>query len=758
MKKRYIAIVGLLGMILGCQPKQDNSFKKDSIAYRIDTLMAKMTLMEKIGQMNQYNGFMDFTGPQPEGGDEAKKLAHLKNGLVGSMINVYGAKEVKAVQDIAVHETRLGIPLIIGFDVIHGFKTISPIPLAEAASWDMEAIRKSAEMAAEEAASYGINWGFAPMVDISRDARWGRVMEGFGEDPFLGSEITKARVKGFQGDDLTKPNTIAASVKHFAGYGFSEGGRDYNTVDVGTSTLYNVIFPPFQAALEADVKTVMSSFNVVNGIPSTGNEFLQREILKERWGFQGFSVSDWGAITEMIAHGFAKDGRDAAKKALLAGMDMDMESYHYINALKQLVEDGEVDERLIDDAVQRILRVKFELGLFDDPYLYISEEREKDTSQKDEFQKLALDLARKSIVLLKNKDQLLPLKKEGQHIGIIGELANDKTSPLGNWRLAAEENGAVSVVEGFKDYPSTNKISFARGVSVVEGPTSFHNEVQINSTDTTGMAEAVSLARKVDVVVMVLGEHGLQSGEGRSRTDLDLPGLQKEMLKAVLEVNPKVVLVLQNGRPLTLSWEEAHVPAIVEGWHLGTQSGNAIAEVLYGDYNPSGKLPMSFPRHVGQMPLYYNHKSTGRPADPGDGVVFWSHYTDRENEALFPFGFGLSYTTFTYANLQVDNKYDEKGEIRVRVEVANVGEVKGKTTAQLYLWDKVARITRPVRSLKAFEQIELEAGEKQNVEFILNDKDLGFYDNEGEFIVEPGDFEVFIGEDSTADLSEKFSL
>ena len=472
---------------------------------KAEVLLSKMTLEEKIGQMNQYNGFWDFTGPSPKGGDAEKKYQDLKNGFVGSMLNVRGVKDVLAVQKIAVEETRLGIPLIIGFDVIHGYKTISPIPIAEAASWDLEAIQKSAEMAALESSAAGINWTFAPMVDISRDARWGRVMEGAGEDPFLGSKIATARVKGFQGENLSSNYTIAACAKHFAAYGFSEGGRDYNTVDLGTSTLYNMVFPPFIAAKDAGVKTFMNSFNELNGIPATGNEYLQREVLKEQWNFDGFVVSDWDSISEMIAHGYTKDESHAAEIALNAGSDMDMESYIYLAHLKNLVDEDKVELALIDDAVKRILKVKFELGLFDDPYKYCDLKREEEITGSKEINDAALDIAKKSIVLLKNEGNLLPLKKEGQHIAIIGALASDKTSPLGNWRLAADDDSAISVLEGMSKYKG-NSISYSKGADLTIGKTGFVTQLKINTIDKSGFKEAITIAKKADIVLMILGE------------------------------------------------------------------------------------------------------------------------------------------------------------------------------------------------------------------------------------------------------------
>ncbi len=764
MRVSQISLFNLCFMILGlvsCKETNPNGLntegneKDQTIEFKVDSILKLMTLEEKIGQMNQYNGFWNVTGPVPENGDAAKKYDDLRKGYVGSMLNVTGVENVRAVQKIAVEESRLGIPLIIGFDVIHGYKTISPIPLAESASWDMEAIKKSAQVAAEEAAAAGINWTFAPMVDITRDARWGRMMEGAGEDPYLGSKIAEARVKGFQGNDLSDPKTIAACAKHFAGYGFSEAGRDYNTVDVGTSTLYNTIFPPFIAAQEAGVRTFMNSFNELNGIPATGNKFLQRDILKEKWGFEGFMVSDWGSIGEMVNHKYAKDGKQAAELAVNAGSDMDMESNLYIKELAGLVKEGKVNEVTIDDAVKRILRVKFELGLFDDPYKYCDEQREKETTGKQEFHDAVLDMAKKSIVLLKNENNLLPLKKEGQKIALIGALANDKTSPLGSWRIAADDSTAVSVLEGLKKYKG-NTLTYAKGADVTVGITQFIYELKINETDTSDFGEAIAVAKNSDVVVMVLGEHGLQSGEGRSRVNLDLPGVQQQLLEAVYKVNKNIVLVLNNGRPLIINWADEHVPAIVEAWHLGTQSGNAIAQVLYGDYNPSGKLPMTFPRHVGQLPLYYNHKNTGRPTYPGSDLVFWTHYTDEVNEPLYSFGHGLSYTTFGYSDLAVAVKANQ--EVKVTFTLTNTGKVKGKEVAQLYIQDLYASITRPVKELKGFELVELEPNESKNITFVLTGKELGFYNNEGEFILEAGDFNVFVGGSSKTILEQQFEL
>ncbi|WP_340203057.1 beta-glucosidase BglX [Ascidiimonas sp. W6] len=728
----------------------------DEIEKKVDSVLKLMTLPEKIGQMNQYNGFWDVTGPAPKEGDAEKKYEDLRNGLVGSMLNVRGVEQVRAIQKIAVEETRLGIPLIIGFDAIHGYKTLSPIPLAEAASWDLEAIRKSAEVSAAETAAVGINWTFAPMVDISRDPRWGRVMEGAGEDPFLGSRIAEARIKGFQGEDLSDPFTIAACAKHFAAYGFVEGGLDYNTVDIGTSTLYNVVLPPFKAAADAGVKTFMNAFNVLNAIPATGNKFLQRDILKEDWSYDGFVVSDWESIEEMIWHGYAEDAKEAAYIAASAGSDMDMESALYLDNLEVLIKEGKIKESLIDDAVRRILRVKFELGLFDDPYRYCNTQREKETLGKKEHHEAVLDMALKSIVLLKNENNLLPIKKEGQKIALIGALANDKNSPLGSWRLAADDNTAISVLEGMNEY-NGNSMSFEKGPNLIKGKPSFVLETEINTTDRTGFEAAVNAAKNSDVAVLVLGEYGYQSGEARSRVSLELPGMQQELLEAVYEVNKNVVLVLMNGRPLILNWADKNIPAIVETWQLGTQSGHAIAKVLYGDYNPSGKLPMSFPRSVGQIPIYYNHRSTGRPEQDED-LVFWTHYGDVENSPLYPFGYGLSYTTFEYKNLESD-AMNFKGDksITFQVEVSNTGAIAGKEVVQWYLQDIAGSATRPVRELKGFELVTLEAGQSKVVSFTINKETITYYSGNNQWEAEPGTFKVYVGGNSNASLKQEFN-
>ncbi|WP_159949543.1 beta-glucosidase BglX [Polaribacter septentrionalilitoris] len=748
----------IIFLSFGCSNNQNQENKNDNMyEQKIDALIAKMTIEEKVGQMNLYNGFWDATGPVPEEGNAKTKYDHLRKGWVGAMLNVKGVKKTRELQKIAVEETRLGIPLLFGFDVIHGFKTLSPIPIAESASWDLEAIKNSARVAATEASAAGITWTFAPMIDISRDPRWGRVMEGGGEDTYLGSKIAEARVIGFQGDHLSDVNTIAACAKHFAAYGFSEAGKEYNTVDISNNTLYNTVLPPFKAAEEAGVRTFMNAFNDLNGIPASTNEFLQRDILKGKWDFNGFVVSDWASINEAIFWGQAKDKKEAAYLASKAGSDMDMEGYVYINELVNLVNERKVKEAIIDDAVRRILRVKFELGLFDNPYKYCDEAREKAIIGQKSNYDAVLDMAKKSVVLLKNDTQLLPLAKSGKRIALIGPLADDDNSPLGSWRLASDDHSAVSVYEGMKAY-NGNKLKYEKGVDLYIGKTAFVNEVNINTTNKKGIKEAVRAAKNADVVVMVLGEHGFQSGEGRSRTNLDLPGLQQELLEAVYKVNPNIVLVLNAGRPLTINWAKENIPTIVMGWQLGTQTGNAIAQVLYGDYNPSGKLPMTFPRNVGQIPIYYNYKNTGRGSNRKNNV-FWSHYSDVENTPLYPFGYGLSYTSFEYKNLKLDKSvYTANETVKVSVDLKNTGNYDGKEVVQLYIRDKVGSITRPIKELKGFELVELKKGETKTITLKLTKSELGFYTNHGKFIVEPGDFEVFVGGDSTADLKTSFEL
>ena len=739
-------------------PADAQSLTSPAVEARIDELLAQMTLDEKVGQMNQYTSFYDVTGPAPEEGSAGERLEQVKAGLVGSMLNVIGAEATRKAQELAVENSRLKIPMIFGYDVIHGFRTIFPVPLGEAASWDLEAIEASARVAGAETAAAGIHWTFAPMVDICRDPRWGRIMEGAGEDPFLGAKVAAARVRGFQGASLGDLDSIAACAKHYAAYGLAEGGRDYNTVDISEHTLRNVVLPPFRAAAEAGVATFMNSFNEIGGVPATGSVHLQRTLLKGEWGFEGFVVSDWGSIGEMMAHGVAGDLRQAARIAATAGSDMDMESRAYVPYLIELVRSGEVDEKVVDEAVRRILRVKFQLGLFEDPYRYSDPEREKAALLSEAHLKTARDVARKSIVLLKNEGGLLPLGKTGGTIAVIGPFAADKNAPLGSWRAQAIDDSAVSLLEGIQAAvgPDT-RVIHAEGAALITGEQGFQASTTYNTDDRSGFPAAIEVARKADVVVLAVGEGAFQSGEGRSQVDIGLKGLQDELMREVLAANPNVVVVLTAGRPLVIDWMADNVPAIVNAWLLGSEAGHAIADVLFGDYNPSGKLPTSFPRHVGQLPLYYARKNTGRPGPQGG--PFWSHYTDVSNEPLYPFGFGLSYTTFTYSEPRVSaEEIPVGGTVEVTTTVTNTGARAGAEVVQLYVRDLVGSVTRPVRELKGFEKVVLEPGQSKDVAFTLTAEDLAFYTADGTWEAEAGQFTIFVGPNSRDTREARFTL
>jgi beta-glucosidase len=720
---------------------------------KIDALLAEMTLAEKVGQLNQLSSPFDVTGPPPSGGGQKQAYDQVRSGGVGSMLNILGAKATRRAQELAVVGSRLKIPLLFGYDVIHGYRTIFPIPLGEAASWDVAAAEQSARIAAVEAAAAGLHWTFAPMVDISRDARWGRIMEGAGEDPFLGAQFAAARVRGFQGRDLGALDTIAACVKHYAAYGFAESGRDYNTVDISEQTLRNVVLPPFKAAADAGAVTFMNSFNEIAGIPATGSVHLQRDILKGEWGFQGFVVSDWGSIGEMIAHGYAADLKQAAQQAVTAGSDMDMESRAYSGHLESLVTSGAVDVKHVDDAVRRILRVKFQLGLFDDPYRYSDAARETARTYTPAHLSAARDIARKSIVLLKNEGGVLPLDKSVRSLAVIGPLAADKDAPLSNWRAQGEAGSAVSLLEGIQAAVGTStRVVHAEGVKLSIGKRSFLEPTTLDTTDRSGIPAAVAAARDADVAVVAIGEDAFQVGEGRSQADIGLAGLQEELLRAVLAVNKRTVVVLMTGRPVAIPEIAGQVPALLEAWHLGSQSGHAIADVLFAAYNPSGKLPVAFPRHVGQLPMTYSHKSTGRPGP--DRNVTWSHFTDTPNDPLFPFGFGLSYTTFSYSEPRLSaTEIGREGTVTVTTTLTNTGSRAGTEVAQLYVRDLVGSTTRPVKELKGFQKVELKAGESREVTFTVAAADLAFYTAAGRWEAEPGAFKVFVG-GSSRDLKE----
>ncbi|MBA5629686.1 beta-glucosidase BglX [Moheibacter lacus] len=721
--------------------------QKKSTEEKIDSLLSLMTLEEKIGQMVQYSASWDVTGPANDSYNQ-NKLDNLKNGLVGSMLNVTGVKNTREAQRLNMENSRLKIPLLFAYDVIHGYKTIFPVPLGESASWDLEIMELTARVAARESAASGIGWTFSPMIDVSRDARWGRIMEGSGEDPYLTSLIGVAKIKGYQGDDLSHPTSIAACAKHFAGYGFAESGKDYNTVNIGIHELNNSILPPFKAASEAGVATFMNSFNELDGIPATANSYLQRDLLKGEWNFQGLMVSDWGSIAELINHGYAKDKFQAGELALKAGSDMDMEGAIYENSLKELVQNKVIDIKLVDDAVKRILRVKFQLGLFDDPYKYCDEELEKNELYSSENQEVALDAAKKSIVLLKNDKQILPISGDVKSIAVIGPLADDKDSPLGNWRGQAVPNSAVSVLEGIKNHaPKSVKIRYAKGADLSIGERSFLKPMTINQTDTSGFEKAINLAEKSDLVILVVGEDAYQSGEARSQTDIGFAGVQNELIEAIYKANPNVVMVLMNGRPMDLTWSDQHIPAILETWLLGSQHGNAVGEVLFGKYNPSGKLTASFPRNVGQLPLYYNYKQTGRGNEIPD--VTYASYRDSKRDALYPFGFGLSYTEFEYGKIKLSQEKFSKGEsIQISIDVKNTGKVKGEEVVQMYLQDLFGSVTRPIKELKGFEKITLNPGETKTVTFKIDEKTIEFFTANQKWEAEKGEFKIYIGTNS----------
>ena len=726
---------------------QSEKRKELEIESKIDSLLSIMTLEEKIGQLVQYSASWDVTGPANDAYNQIK-LDNLKKGLVGSMLNVTGAKNTREAQKLNMENSRLKIPLVFAYDVIHGYKTIFPVPLGETASWDLELMEKTARVAARESAASGIGWTFSPMIDVSRDARWGRIMEGSGEDPFLTSLVGVAKIKGYQTDDLSAPTSIAACAKHFAGYGFGEGGRDYNTVNIGVYELNNSILPPFKAAAKAGSATFMNAFNELDGIPATSNEYIQRTLLKGEWDWDGVMVSDWASIRELIPHGVAKDETEAAILAINAGSDIDMEGRVYEVALKKLIEEKTLNMDLIDDAVRRTLRLKFRLGLFENPYKYSDEAFEKKELYSKENQSLALEAARKSIVLLKNEKNILPISNSIKTIAVIGPLADDDDSPLGNWRGQATPNSAVSVLEGIKNHaPKGVKITYAKGAELSIGERSFLKPMTLNQTDTSGFADAVQKAKQADLVILVVGEDAFQSGEARSQTDIGFAGVQDELIAEIQKANKNVVMVLMNGRPMDLSWSDKHIPAILETWLLGSQHGNAVGEILFGKYNPGGKLPVSFPRNVGQMPLYYNQKHTGRGEEIPD--VTYSSYRDSERDALYPFGFGLSYTTFKYSEIKLDKRtFSKAGKITASVQVTNTGKVKGEEVVQLYIRDLVGSITRPVKELKGFEKIELNPGETKTVSFTIDEEMITFFTKNQKWEAEPGDFKVFIGTNS----------
>ncbi|CDD95897.1 glycosyl hydrolase family 3 N-terminal domain protein [Bacteroides intestinalis CAG:315] len=738
----------------------------------IDALMKKMTVEEKIGQLNLPVSGEIVTG-QAQNSDVAKKI---EQGLVGGLLNLKGVEKIRDVQKLAIEKSRLGIPLIFGMDVVHGYETIFPIPLGLSCSWDMEAIRKSARIAATEASADGISWTFSPMVDISRDPRWGRVSEGNGEDPFLGGAIAKAMVSGYQGIDLNnqlkRNDEIMACVKHFALYGAGEAGRDYNTVDMSRNRMFNEYMYPYQAAVDAGVGSVMASFNEIDGVPATANKWLMTDVLRKQWGFDGFVVTDFTGISEMIAHGIG-DLQTVSARALNAGVDMDMVSEGFTGTIKKSIDEGKISMETLDKACRRILEAKYKLGLFDNPYKYCDLKRPKRDIFTKEHRDAARKIAGESFVLLKNDksgssaNPTLPLKKEGT-VAVIGPLANTRSNMPGTWSVAARLNDYPSVYEGLKEMMAGKvNITYAKGSNLIsdaayeERATMFGRSLnRDNRTDKEILDEALKVAANADVIIAALGESSEMSGESSSRTNLDLPDVQRTLLEALLKTGKPVVLTLFTGRPLTLTWEQEHVPAILNVWFGGSEAAYAIGDVLFGDVNPSGKLTMTFPKNVGQIPLFYNHKNTGRPLPEGKWFEkFRSNYLDVDNDPLYPFGYGLSYTNFQYSNITLSAPtMGQDGSVTAMVTVTNTGKYDGAEVVQLYIRDLVGSITRPVKELKGFDKIFLKAGESKTVSFKITPELLRFYDYELNFVAEPGDFDIMIGGSSQSVKTAHLSL
>jgi beta-glucosidase len=729
----------------------------------VSELMSKMTLEEKIGQLNLPTSG-DITTGQANSSNVAKNI---EQGKVGGLFNIKSVQKIKEVQKIAVEKSRLKIPLLFGMDVIHGYETTFPIPLALSCIWDMNLIKTTAQIAAQEASADGINWTFSPMVDISRDPRWGRVSEGSGEDPYLGSQIAKAMVTGYQGDDLSKNNTLLSCVKHFALYGAPEGGREYNTVDMSRIRMYNEYFPPYKAAIDAGVGSVMASFNEIDGIPATANKWLMTDVLRTQWGFKGFVVTDYTAIMEMEYHGIG-NMQTVSALALKAGIEMDMVSDGFLGTLKKSLDEGKVTMQEIDNAVRLILNAKYNLGLFHDPYRYCDEKRAKTEIFTSSNRSEARKIAAQSLVLLKNDNQLLPLKKSGT-IALIGPLADAKENMAGTWSVATKQENSISLLAGIKAAVGTSaKILYAKGsnldydAALEEKATMFGKTLnRDNRTNEVILAEALKIANQSDVIIAALGESAEFSGECSSRTNIEIPQAQKELLNELLKTGKPIVLVLFNGRPLVLTDENATVPAILDVWFAGSEAGYAIADVLFGDENPSGKLTTTFPRSIGQIPIYYNAKNTGRPLGNSEGKFekFKTNYIDERNEPLFRFGFGLSYTSFTYGNLFISsNKMTASETINVSVPITNSGKFDGKEVVQLYIRDVIGSVTRPLKELKGFQKIEIKKGETKTVTFEISIEDLKFYNADLQFVAEPGKFEIFIGTNSDTTNKIEFDL
>ena len=736
--------------------------KPENMSKFINGLMQKMTLDEKIGQLNLLTpGGGVATGAVVSSDVEAK----IKNGSVGGLFGVIGADKIRIAQALAVKNSRLHIPLIFGSDVIHGHKTTFPIPLGLSCSWDTVLIEKSARIAAIEGSADGLSWAFSPMVDIARDARWGRIAEGAGEDPFLGSKIAKAMVRGYQGNGLANKRSLMACVKHFALYGAAEAGRDYNTVDMSKVRMYNEYLPPYKAAVEAGVGSVMSSFNVIDGIPATGNRWLLTDLLRNQWGFKGFVVSDYTSVNEMTAHGMG-DLQTVSALSLKAGLDMDMVGEGFLTTLKKSLSEKKVTQKEIEEACRRVLEAKYKLGLFDDPYRGIDESRAATEILTPENRKVARDIAAHSFVLLKNDQQLLPLQKSGT-IAVIGPLADSKRNMLGTWSVSGDWQKSVSVIEGIKNVTgNSTKINYAKGANIsddadfVQRVNTLGVEIDTDKRSPEEMIqEAVAVAKQSDVVIAVVGEAADMSGESSSRASIDIPESQQLLLKALVKTGKPIVLVLFNGRPLTLNWESKNMQAILDVWFGGTEAGNAVADVLFGNYNPSGKLTTSFPYSVGQIPVYYNHLNTGRPFHKGDGTKFKSDYLDIPNEPLYPFGYGLSYTSFSYSKVSLNKtsiKANEKLEIKATI--TNTGNFDGEETVQLYIQDLVGSIARPVKELKGFQKVLLKKGESKQIAFNITTNDLKFYNNNLKWGYEPGDYKIFVGTDSEHTTELNFSV
>ena len=717
----------------------------------ISNLMSKMTVDEKIGQLNLVTPGGAVTGSVVSKDVDGK----IRQGNVGGLFGITGPEKVRQAQEIAVKNSRLHIPLLFGLDVIHGHKTVFPIPLGLSCSWDTALIKESARIAATEASADGLDWVFSPMVDIARDPRWGRVAEGAGEDPYLGSQIAAAMVRGYQGNDLTKTNAVMACVKHFALYGAAEAGREYNTVDMGRISMYQYYLPPYKAAIDAGAGSVMSSFNVIDGIPATGNKWLLTDLLRNQWKFKGLVVSDYTSLNEMTAHGMG-DLKTVAALAMNAGLDMDMVGEGYLTTLKQSLKEGKATQAQIDQACRRVLEAKYKLGLFTDPYRRMNAERAEKEILSDAHREFARRIAAHSFVLLKNNDHLLPLKKSGT-IALIGPLASNHRNMLGTWAVSGDPEKSVSVMEGIKNVAGDAvNIIYAKGANISDDSTLvkrtnvFGPEIEPETrTPEEMLQEAVAAAEKSDVVVAVLGEAADMTGESASRSDISIPESQENLLKALVKTGKPVVLVLFNGRPLTLEWENSHVGSILDAWFGGTEAGNAIADVLFGNYNPSGKLSMSFPVSVGQIPVYYNAKSTGRPWDGKESPKFKSDYLDIPNEPLYPFGYGLSYTSFSYSGLTLDRQQiTPRQPVKIKLTVSNTGNDDGEETVQLYIRDMVASVTQPVKELKRFQKVFLKKGESRNIEFTLTTNDLKFVNSNLHWVYEPGEFKVFVGGNS----------